>query len=821
MSNAIQDLIERESAAKLPSTAELRKQLDAAKKAERDNRKSRQKKRTKKVKSVQALIGYEAMTEDGLCFLGNERYSKTVMFKDINRQTGSNDEQTQLFQQEFELYNYFEYPNQIQYTVINRKATDEEIAGMYFEMVPLDGASNNYRAELNTYIDTLVRRGGGGRVLEHYFTFTVSAKSERSAREQLTRIENEVVRRLKEMGSSAEAINGFGRLQVINGFFEPNEPFIFDYQSLVETGLTTKDAIAPMSITVPQRPLDIMQANGNYYRFLTLRTKGGWPSEVSDRLIAVLANAEVDMVINFHLAPVPQQEAIESIEETYLSLDTEKASARKKARMESKEPDTYVSLELADSIEEVLRLREELRESNQKMLMGTYLVCIYAKSIEELNEHTQAVKAATSALSYRFTALETSRVLIQAMNASLPLGACELEEKRMHLTTTAAIHTPFYQSQYQEYGAGALYYGTEPESNKLLFIDRTNLSASHGAYLGASGSGKSFAVKREIVQLLLKMGNVEVWISDPSGEYRGFVEALEGRYIPIKPDSDTFINMFEIAKVPETGKYNIAKKSQFILGLVEGVMQPEKHDLSIIRSVVDTAVKELYETFIPKLDNGMQPTITDFIEVLEKRNDDVAKRIIASFETYVSGTMIQFSNQTNIDYKSRIYAFGMRETGEVYKGLAAHVVNDFLYNRMLENCTRGIRTAIYFDEIQTSLRNPLMAEYMLNLWATSRHYLGMATAITQIPETLTDNAEARKILLNSYFVAMYSIQDPRTIVDLYNLSHRQVDYITNPSVGSGLYVIDGQKVPFTDSFPKGALYEVMTSDPRERLVLNG
>jgi type IV secretory pathway VirB4 component len=64
-------------------------------------------------------------------------------------------------------------------------------------------------------------------------------------------------------------------------------------------------------------------------------------------------------------------------------------------------------------------------------------------------------------------------------------------------------------------------------------------------YLGTPGSGKSFAAKREILNVFLVTED-DIIISDPEAEYFPLVNKLGGQVIKLSPTSSQYINPMDI-----------------------------------------------------------------------------------------------------------------------------------------------------------------------------------------------------------------------------------------------------------------------------------
>ena len=88
----------------------------------------------------------------------------------------------------------------------------------------------------------------------------------------------------------------------------------------------------------------------------------------------------------------------------------------------------------------------------------------------------------------------------------------------------------------------------------------------NGFILGVSGSGKSFAAKREITEIALST-NDDIIIIDPEAEYRPLVEGLGGEVIEISATSPNHINALGMESGYNDGDNPVVLKSEFLLSL--------------------------------------------------------------------------------------------------------------------------------------------------------------------------------------------------------------------------------------------------------------
>ena len=78
------------------------------------------------------------------------------------------------------------------------------------------------------------------------------------------------------------------------------------------------------------------------------------------------------------------------------------------------------------------------------------------------------------------------------------------------------------------YKRQALYYGMNALSHNVIMADRTQLKSANGMYLGSTGSGKSFAAKRELLNVFRTIPQDRIIVVDPMGEYAPLVRRLGG-----------------------------------------------------------------------------------------------------------------------------------------------------------------------------------------------------------------------------------------------------------------------------------------------------
>lgn len=137
--------------------------------------------------TAQDTIPYQIMYPDGICYLGNRRYSQSIEFFDINYLLAQPDDQTAIFEYLCDLYNYLDSSIHVQFTYPNRKSDREQLARS-FEMPPCNDGLDPIRQEQTDILKRQLARGNNGSVKTKYITYTIEADNLKAARARLSRI---------------------------------------------------------------------------------------------------------------------------------------------------------------------------------------------------------------------------------------------------------------------------------------------------------------------------------------------------------------------------------------------------------------------------------------------------------------------------------------------------------------------------------------------------------------------------------------------------------------------------------------------------------
>ena len=771
--------------------------------------KLKEKKARKVPHSAQDTIAYQEMFRDGICRVDDRHYTKSIAFGDINYQLAQNEDKTAAFEYWCDFYNYFDSSISLQITCMSQYANVAEMTEAID--IPLAGdAFDPVRKEYAGILKTQLAKGNNGLIRRKYVTFGIEADSIRSAKPKLERIETDIMNNLKAMGVAARPLSGYERLKVLYQVMneDSHDPFLFNFDMVAETGLGTKDFIAPTSFDFRDARYFRMSRTIGAVSFLQILAP-----ELSDKMLADFLDMDNSLIVNLHVQSIDQARAIRQIKGKITDLDKMKIEEQKKAVRSGYDMDVLPS-DLVTYGEEAKKLLEDLQSRNERLFLVTVLILNTEKTKQKLDNII--FQTAGIAQKYNCALKRLDYQQEQGLMSSLPIGVNQIDIQRGLTTSATAIFVPFTTEELFQ-GGEALYYGINAISNNMIMADRKQLKNPNGLILGTPGSGKSFSAKREMTNAFL-ITNDDIVICDPEGEYSPLVHMLQGQVIHISPNSKQYVNPMDINLNYSEDENPISLKADFILSLCELIVGSKTGLEPVEKTIIDRCVRLVYRDYLDHPDPANMPVMEDLYTCILDQEEKEAKRIATALEIYVKGSLNVFNHRTNVDISNRLVCFDIRELGKQLKKIGMLVVQDQVWNRVTINRAEHKATRYYMDEFHLLLKDEQTAAYSVEIWKRFRKWGGIPTGITQNVKDLLASREIENIFENSDFIYMLNQAggDRQILAKQLNISPHQLSFVTNSNEGEGLLFYGNTIIPFKDHFPKDTtLYRIMTTKPNE------
>ena len=794
-------------------------------------RQLREKKAEQKKKKIpftaQETLPYKEIYRDGICQTEDKFFSKTIQFFDINYQLAKNDDKTTIFENYCEFLNYFDSSVRFQITFLNQQVNFDEYSKT-IDIPPKGDAFDDIRKEYADMLKMQLAKGNNGLVKTKYITFGIKAESLRAAKSRLERIETGILNNFKVLGAAARPLNGLERLKILHDTMnmDTKEPFKFHYGMVAKTGLGTKDFIAPTGFDFRNDSYFRMGQTFGCVSYLQITSP-----ELTDKMLADFLDMEENLIVNIHVQPVDPKAAIKSLKNILSNIQKMKIEEQKKAVRSGYDMD-IIPTDISTYGEEAENLLNELQSRNEKMFKVTFLLMNTADSKRKLDNI--AYQTAGIAQKYNCNIRRLQYLQEQGMVASLPLGMNQTGVHRLLTTTSTAIFVPFTTQELFMDGE-ALYYGLNALSNNMIMVDRKKLKNPNGLILGTPGSGKSFAAKREILNVFL-ITDDDIIVCDPEGEYFPLVNALNGQVVKISAKSTDYINPMDVnldvIYHPEKYRINgdtedvdtiIADKSEFIASFCELIMKkPQGAELDGDEvSIIDHCIKDIYEEFlyndpVPE----KMPMLEDFLNRLNDYADqnDAARRIANCLQLYVTGSQNVFNHRTNVDMNNRVVCFDIKDLGTTLRKAGMLIVQNMVWTRVSTNRALKKATRYYVDEFHLLLKQLQTANYSVEIWKRFRKWGGIPTGLTQNVSDFLGSLAVENIVGNSDFIYMLNQHsgDQKILAEKLNISQHQLSFVNNSNAGEGLIFYGNVIIPFSDKYPTDTkTYAIMSTKPEE------
>ena len=605
--------------------------------------------------------------------------------------------------------------------------------------------------------------------------------------------------------------------RILHEYYHPFDDIEFLLPSnLFARGGRLKDYIAPSVFAFKSKETEVGTA---LTRIMYVHR---YDRDLDDTFISELLDNNFKVAVSKHIIRVDKGDALEKVRQEIFNVQ---GQIQKRMEDNHKKGGNFVPFRLTDKLKELEDLQERLAGSNIELFELSIFISLSAETKEELEELTKHIK--TKASKHQVTINYLTRQQEKGMNSVLPFAVNHLGSavSTYLLTDATAVLIPFSYRTY--FNKSGVFYGINKVTNSAITLDRTEEMNSNGFVLGPSGSGKSFFVKQELIDVLFKYPNDEIIVIDPDNEYGALIqkENFDGEVLKISPNSPTKFNIFDIdLSFVEEGRDAISIKSEFVMTIIETAKGIPLD--AIEKSIIDRCVREVYYDFQKSDGKDMSklPTLTTFYNLLKSQQEPEAKQLSLILELYVTGSFRSFAEHTNINISKKFLVFDIFDMGEQLRAVGLQIILEYVWQRVIKNKKNGIRTWLWVDEFSIMFNDgggretSQSGKFFVKVYSRIRKHGGVATGITQNIIDVLASPEARSMLNNAEFkvILPQKADNLKEISRLFELSPSQEAFLKSGDKGTGLIICGKKIIPFDKKIsPTGKIYEIISTDFKE------
>ncbi len=563
--------------------------------------------------------------------------------------------------------------------------------------------------------------------------------------------------------------------------------------------ITAKDIVAPAVVKVDSEYLDVGGRLAvsffvfSYPRYLV----AGW--------LAPVINMDVPMDIAMFAHPVDTGVVLRQLRRKVTEVESEIIEGQEKGMVRDPSLET--------GFQDLETLRDRLQTAQEKMFrLGLYLT-IYGETSEDLLRiKTQLRSIFESRLLYIKPSLYQQK---EGFNSTIPYG---LDLLQIHTTmNTGPLSSIFPFISFDLSSSEGILYGINRHNNSLILFDRFSLENANEVIFAKSGSGKSYAVKLEVLRSV--MTGVDCIILDPENEYKALAEGAGGSFFDISLSSEHHINPFDLPMPREDESADDVLRSNIInlvglMRLMLGGLTPEE-DAVMDRALTETyAAKDITATSDPKTWNEKVPLMADLEQVLQTMEG--AESLVRRLGKFTTGTYSSFFNQpSNLSMENKLVVFGIRDMEEGLRPLAMYMMMRYVWNKVRSELKKRI---LVVDEAWWIMKSEDGASFLYGMAKRARkYYLGVTTNTQDVGDFM--RSEYGKPIITNSSLQLLLKQSPATI-DLvqkaFNLTAAERSLLLETELGEGIFFA-GQRHVAIKVVASPKEHEIVTTSPKEIL----
>ena len=565
--------------------------------------------------------------------------------------------------------------------------------------------------------------------------------------------------------------------------------------------INLEDIIAPSSFEVKQNFLRVGE------RFAKSFFIFSYPRYLSTGWLSPVINLQHPMDISFHIHPVSSNTILKKLRKKLTEVRAE--------MMEKEEKGLIRDPVLETAYQDIEVLRDSLQTAQERIFkMGIYIT-VYTETQKELRKIETVLR---SILEARLIYIRPA--LFRQKEGFVSCNPYCLDQLAVHTTMNTAPLSSIFPFVSSDLSANeGILYGINMHNNSLVLFDRFTLENANMVIFGISGSGKSYAVKLEVLRYLMQ--DIDTIIIDPEDEYKFLSDAVDGSYFKISLTSPDHINPFDLPKPMEEEIPGNVLKSNIInlvglLRIMLGGLTPQE-DAIIDQALIETyASKDITPESDPTLWSENIPLLSDFESVLE--NMKGTESLVERVRKFSRGSYADFFNQkSNISMDNKLAVFGIRDMEEELRPMAMFIILRHIWNTVRSSLKKRI---LVVDEAWWITQSKDGASFLYGICKRARKYwLGVST-ITQDVSDFMKSPYGEPIITNSSLQLL--MKQSTASIDLvqktFNLTEQEKYLLLESNIGEGVFFAGNKHVAIriTASYTED---QIITTSPEQVLEI--
>lgn len=555
----------------------------------------------------------------------------------------------------------------------------------------------------------------------------------------------------------------------------------FSSESMQRLKKSTKDVISPDVYECRER--NYMRIGKSYARMFFINSI---PKSICGSMLHDLASVSSNSILSVHYQALDQELGFQTVAklvrantEVHNIPIRESVADRKAQRMQRLEKS------IRDNEEEyfyksALDMFKYAKSKKQPCMQASFIISLFADSLEELNRDSSLLSLSASRYACQIRCFDFMQN--EAFQSVLPLNNLKVDVRRILSIEDLAVVQPLdIQDIFDKV---CLYYGLNAINDNCVLIDRKNYPVA--VIAGSPHTGKTSAIKREIVNTLMSTEDEVIVLSKHPDEYAALIAKACG---------------------------------QLIEGFCPDIfVKDENYNLNDKKSILKNVFMEAY--LAAKCDGCKQK------DVLDVQIENEAK-ILCKFDSWDEALMYakdhsaelrHFVDTMDLSNFSFDQLYGNNRFTVIRYGAGDELLThfDYLWNYAVQRKKDNTTVWIFIDGADDLIYSSRASDYLVSILERAD--------ILRIPVTLglqdvvrivtNQNAsiEFDYLLTKIQFFKLFSLGpvERKRFVDRLNISQQLIPFFVNQEPGVGVLITPSGNIAFNDHFedPDNEFYKM-------------
>jgi type IV secretory pathway VirB4 component len=521
-------------------------------------------------------------------------------------------------------------------------------------------------------------------------------------------------------------------------------------------------------------------------------TLTGYPAEVLPGWLETIYTYPARIDVAIHAEPVAPLQAASRLRKQRARLEAGRRGDADKGRLD----DPVVEAAAADAAQ----LAHRVARSSAKLFKAAIHLTAYADTQDELAAILAEVKGLLAAQLATVTPATFRQ--IEGWTATLPVGLDRLGPPRTLETFALAACLPIASPDLTRLddgdgGVAGVLWGLNTATGNPVFWDRWCQQNHNSVVLGASGCGKSYLAKTDLLRELYQ--GTQVSVIDPEGEYAPLAAAVGGTVAALGAPG-VHVNPLNLPDPAGAAPDTLARRALDLHALV-GVLAGEK-DADEGRAALDRATLRAYQdagiTADPRTWTAPAPDLAAVTTLLRQNPGAAAQRLAARLDPFVAGSFGGlFDAPTSHRLDGHLTVYTLSDLPEQLKTAAMLLVLSEVWRQA--SAADGRHRMVLIDEAWVLMKDPVAAGFLFRLAKSARKHALALAMVTQDAADVLDTELGSAVVANAatQILLRQAPQSLDAVADAFHLSAGERAFLlTCPRGNALLSAADGSKATF-------------------------